>query len=125
MSEAPEKPKSKVVSLFSRQSLEPEHVEAIAEASASVVAKPTGPVADERSVETLNSVIEEVLQGKTSCVCVIATGEKGLGRFFISFPKGSNPQLEAQRYLGQLHVFGNILEEIVYDGIATEAEDGK
>ena len=116
MTDSSDKPK--VVSLFSREPITRERIEAAADASVTVA--PAGSAIDQRSVETLNAVIEEVLKGKCSGVCIFATGETGLGRYFISFPKGAAPQKEATRYLGQIRIFEGILEEIVWDGVNIE-----
>jgi hypothetical protein len=97
---------------------------AAAAATATVNTKPDGvrlpPEVDHQSVRTLNSVIEAVLKGECSGVCIMATGATGLQRFWVSFAKGSFPQIEATRYLGLTHLFQDVLISIVNDGIEIE-----
>jgi hypothetical protein len=118
----------KVVSLFSRKALDPEHVERLAGAAVTVPAAP--PVlpekpalqVDQKSVDILNSALEEVLKGKASGICVFGTGDHGFPRYWISFGKNAYPQAEAVRYIGINKLFEGVLEEIVYNGVITAGE---
>lgn len=78
---------------------------------------------DARSIQTLNSVLEDVMNGKVSGVCVIATGPTGMGRFWLSYPKGKNAQQESTRYLGLCTIFKDILLKAVYNGIELDGDE--
>lgn len=117
MSEEPEQ--SNVVGLFDKKISASNDEKAPAEKPAQLVDLAG---VDQNSVRTLNSVIEAVLKRKVSGVCVMATGENGLGSFWLSFPVGKQAQVEATRYLGLLELFKSIVIEVVANGVQGEDE---
>lgn len=116
----------KVVSLFSRKPIGPEHIaqgEAIASHMTAPLPAKAEPLIDQKSVQTLNTVIEDVLKGDCSGVCIFATGPRGLPRFYLSFVEGRDPQAEAARYIGLNRLFEGIIEQVVYNGITIEDDE--
>jgi len=108
-----------VVSLFSKKSA---REEAQAKEVAKAVIIKASPNVDQRSMATLNSVMEAVAKGEAHAVCVIATGPTGLGRYWISFPAGAEPQAQAVRNLGLLTLYEDILKDIARSGIEFDDE---
>jgi hypothetical protein len=121
--------KPKVVSLFSRLEVTDSHRdEPVPTLPAAMAGTQKGPRVDQRSVGTLNSVMDAVLKGELTHVMVMGTGPTGLGVFYVSFPLEAHPQREATRYLGQTVMMQDILKGIVagnYENGSYEGDDKK
>lgn len=118
----------KVISLFSRKAIEPDH-ERLA-----VAAETTPPVEaqsalttldgiDQKSLVSLDSAVRAVVDKKATGVCIMALGPNGLPRFWLSFPEGKPVQIEAVRYIGMAKMLGDLLQQVVYNGIENVGED--